>query len=153
MQQTIDVGTADFAVAKGSYILESKGIGSCVVICFYDESQKGGALCHIMLPAHPENPPLNPLRFADTAIPMALTELEHIGIPREQLVAHLVGGASMFEGLGDFVNSIGSQNIAAVQHILAAAGIPIASMNVGGTKGRSVTFFLESGHIDVTTKA
>lgn len=152
MQQTIEVGTADFAVAKGTYVLESKGIGSCVVICLYDSDQQAGGLCHIMLPKHPEGSELNPLRFADTAIPLALKEMEQMGSHREHLIAHLVGGASMFQGLGDFVNKIGSQNIAAVQQILGAVGIPIASMDVGGTKGKSVTFSLDTGDITITGK-
>ncbi len=152
MQQTIEVGTADFAVAKGDYVLQSKGIGSCVVICLYDQGRQAGALCHIMLPTHPGDN-LNPLRFADTAIPMVLAELEHMGSNAKSLVAHLAGGASMFQGLGDFINTIGSQNIAAVQQILGDAGIPIASMDVGGSQGRSVAFFLESGDLTIATKA
>ena len=152
MQQTIEVGTADFAVAKGDYVLESKGIGSCVVICLYGANQQAGALCHIMLPKCPEATDLNPLRFADTAIPLALKELERMGSYPDQLTAHLVGGASMFQGLGDFVNKIGSQNIAAVQQILTTVGIPITSMDVGGTKGKSVVFFLENGDVDITSK-
>ena len=151
-QQTIDVGTADFAVAKGAYVLESRGIGSCVVVCLYDSDQKLGALCHIMLPAHPESSSLSPLRFADTAIPLVLDELASMGSHQQHLVAHLIGGASMFQDLGEFVNKIGSQNIAAVQQALGQREIHIESMDVGGNTGRSVSFFLDNGSVSITGK-
>jgi chemotaxis protein CheD len=149
-QQVIDVGIADFAVAKGAYVLESRGIGSCVVVCFYDSDQKLGALCHIMLPTHPEGSGLNPLRFADTAIPLVLDELARMGSHRQHLVTHLIGGASMFQDLGEFVNKIGNQNIIAVKQILEQQGLPIESTDVGGNAGRSVSFFLDNGSVSIT---
>jgi len=152
MQQTLEVNTADFAVASEPMVLESSGIGSCVVVCFYDQTQKRGALCHIMLPKQPDAGALNPLRFADTALPMVLEKLEAMGSPRANLIAHIVGGAHMFKTLGAFVNHIGGQNVAAVQQTLAQQGIPIESMNVGGDKGRSVSFALDSGIVNITSR-
>lgn len=151
-QQTISVGIADFAVAQGEYVLESQGIGSCVVVCLYDSGQKMGALCHIMLPARPDGSDLNPLRFADTAIPIVLDKIVSIGGNRQNLVAHLIGGASMFQSLGNFVNKIGSQNVEAVQQVLGQQGIRIESMDIGGNTGRSVSFFLDNGSVSITGK-
>ena len=150
MQQTIEVSTADFAVAGQPTILQSRGVGSCVVICLYDNTHRLGALCHIMLPKRPEGADLNPLRFADTAIPMVLDKLTQMGGQRDGLFAYIVGGANMFQNLGTFVNKIGDQNVAAVQTILTQLGIPIRSTDVGGNQGRSVSFSLDSGALRLT---
>jgi chemotaxis protein CheD len=150
--QTIEVGMADFLVANDTFILESKGIGSCVVTCLYDSTRKIGALSHIMLPERPETLDLNPRRFADTALPMALEELERKGCELRHLTAHIVGGASMFEHIGTFINNIGEQNIEAVKRVLADQNIHIVSANIGGGKGRNVTFYLDSGKVVVGSK-
>ncbi|HSW66763.1 MAG TPA: chemotaxis protein CheD [Bacillota bacterium] len=150
MPPTIEVSTADFAVAEQPTVLISRGVGSCVVICLYDSTRKLGALCHIMLPKRPENADLNPLRFADTAIPLALNKLVQLGGQRSELFAYVVGGANMFQNLGTFVNKIGDQNVTAVQTILAQLNIPIRTTDVGGDQGRSVSFSLDSGALQVT---
>jgi chemotaxis protein CheD len=152
MQQTIEVSTADFAAAGQDYTLSSSGIGSCVVVCIYDNVAKVGGLCHIMLPKHPEDSELNPLRFADTALPLLLVKLAEMGVDRSRLSAQLFGGASMFKSLGVFINKIGEQNVTAVQEVLARHSIPITRMDVGGNVGRSVNFDLQSGDVNVSTK-
>jgi chemotaxis protein CheD len=152
MQQTIEVGTADFAVATAPCVLKSQGIGSCVVTCLYDDTKKIGALCHVMLPAQAANSTLNPRRFADTALPLVFAELERLGCRREQLVAHLVGGASMFQHLDAFINNIGEQNVAVVKQVMASNRIRIVGMDVGGKKGRNVSFDLDSGQVIAASK-
>jgi len=151
MQPTIKIGTADFHVAKAPLILESQGIGSCVVTCLYDSTQKVGAICHIILPTQANN--LNPKRFANTALPLVFAELERLGCRRTHLVAHLVGGASMFHGLGTFINSIGNQNVIAVKQAITQQGIRIIGMDVGGTVGRNVVFDLRTGEVTVASKS
>lgn len=152
MPQTIRVGTADFKVAKTPVILESRGIGSCVVTCLYDSTLKIGAVCHIILPTHTDNPNLNPKRFADTALPLVFAELRRLGCQPAHLTAYLVGGASMFHHLGDFINSIGGQNITAVKQILAQQDIRIIGLDVSGIRGRNVALNLESGQVIVSPK-
>jgi chemotaxis protein CheD len=101
-----------------------------------------------MLPKHTGNPSLNLLRFADTALPLVLEKLESMGSKPDALVAHLFGGANMFPGLDSFVDTIGERNVAAAKQILKGQGIPIRGIDVGGNRGRNVTFFLDSGTIE-----
>jgi chemotaxis protein CheD len=150
MEQKIEVATADFAVAGPGYILESQGIGSCVVLCLWDPDTKVGALSHIMLPKHPGTGELNRLRFADTALPLVLDKLQQIGADRSRLDAQLFGGANMFQNLGDFTTTIGGRNVEAVRQFLETQHIPLSRMEIGGNRGRSVTFFLDSGSATVT---
>jgi chemotaxis protein CheD len=150
MEQKIEVATADFAVAGAGYVLESQGIGSCVVLCLWDPSTKLGALSHIMLPKYPGGAELNRLRFADTALPLVLDKLQQLGADRSRLSAQLFGGANMFQNLGDFTATIGGRNVEAVRQYLQDQGIPLNRMEVGGNQGRSVAFFLDTGSATVT---
>ncbi|HSX33780.1 MAG TPA: chemotaxis protein CheD [Candidatus Saccharimonadales bacterium] len=152
MSNTIEVATADFAVAGPGYVLTSGGVGSCVVVCLYDAGKKIGALCHIMLPKHQSDSALNPLRFADTALTLALQKLVEMGATPTQLTAQLFGGAHMFQGLGPFINQIGDQNVQAAQQFLGERHIPIERTDTGGNAGRSVSFATDSGNATVTTK-
>lgn len=150
MDQKIEVATADFAVAGPGYVLESQGIGSCVVVCLWDETTKIGALSHVMLPKYPGGAELNRLRFVDTALPLALEKLQQIGADRSRLSAQLFGGANMFQNLGDFTSTIGGRNVEAVRQFLEAQHISLNRMEVGGNRGRSVTFSLDTGNATVT---
>lgn len=150
MQQKIEVGTADFAVAGPGYVLESQGIGSCVVLCLWDQSSKIGSLSHIMLPKFTGGNELNRLRFVDTALPLVLDKLQQIGANRSRLSAQLFGGANMFQNLGDFTTSIGGRNVEAVKQFLEAQHISLDRMEIGGNRGRSVLFALDTGSVTVT---
>lgn len=152
MSSVIEVGTADLAVAQGDYTITSGGIGSCVVVCLYDEARKIGALCHIMLPQAPPDTTLSVLRFADTAIPLALQKMAEMGADVHTLNAQVFGGANMFQQLGGFVNRIGGQNVDAVQRILQQYAIPIMRLDVGGSEGRSVQFSIDTGSASATTR-
>jgi chemotaxis protein CheD len=149
MEQTIEVDAADFAVAGQDYTLVSQGIGSCVVVCLWDQDTKIGALSHIMLPKHTGGE-LNNLRFADTALPLVLDKLHEMGANPSRLIAQLFAGANMFQNLGDFVNTIGGHNVEATKRFLEEHNIPLTRMEVGGNKGRSVSFVLNSGLVSVT---
>jgi chemotaxis protein CheD len=152
MQTVIEVGTADLAVAGAGYTITSGGIGSCVVVCLYDKVQKIGALCHVMLPQHPPDNTLSALRFADTAIPLALEKMTGMGADVYNLTAEVFGGANMFQNLGSFVNRIGAQNVDAVERVLQQYSIPITRLDVGGSEGRSVQFSLDTGTASVATR-
>jgi len=150
IDKVIKVNTAEFGIGKSGQILETNGIGSCIVVCLYEKFEKTGALLHIMLP-HCENTALNPLRFADTALPFVLNELEKIGIQKKNLEAHLVGGASMFSDVEDHLK-LGEKNREAVEILLTSYGIPIKSKDIGGNTGRNVKFFLDTGTVEVSIK-
>jgi len=145
--KNIKVNMAEFAIGKEDQILEATGVGSCIIVCLYDRTKKIGALAHIMLP-YSENDTLNPYRFADTALPLMLNDLEKIGIDMKNLEAHIVGGASMFINVEDHLK-LGEKTGTAVEEILTNYGIPIITRDIGGNTGRRVKFFLNSGEIQV----
>ena len=119
---TIEVRMGEIAVTKDGDNLIASGIGSCLVITFYDPKQKIGASAHTILPARRlsfvarspkderrvtshESPDT---RFADTAIDEMLKRVEALGAKRENLEAKIIGGANMFPA---FASDIASDNI------------------------------------------
>ncbi len=98
MNQIIKVNAAEFAIAKEDEILEANGVGSCIVVCLYERFKKIGSMLHFMLP-HRENNTLNPLIFADTALPLVLFDLEQIGINKKMLEAHITAALPCLQEL------------------------------------------------------
>lgn len=166
----IEVQMGDIAVAKDKDNLIALGVGSCLVITFYDSKQKIGALAHTILPARRiSSDARNPkdampacrherrktdcesldTRYADTAIDEMVKRIEAHGAKREFIEAKLIGGANMFSA---FTSKIGENNISYAREKLKKIGIAIAGECVGGSQGRSVEFSVASGIVTVKTK-
>ncbi len=137
----INVGIGEYKV--GTTQISSIGLGSCVAFILYDRKQKTGGLAHVMLPDS-NGKSERPGKFADTAVPHLICEMEKHGSSRRSLSAHLVGGASMFQQFKGNLD-IGKRNICALKEHLNELRIPIESEDIGGTSGRSVNFFPEDG--------
>ncbi len=74
------------------------------------------------------------------------------GAKEKDLRAKIAGGASMFNFADSKVNmDIGARNSLAVKDILKARKIPIDSEEIGGTKGRTITFDTVTGELYVKT--
>ncbi len=148
------VGVAQWAVDRGNEtVLAALALGSCVGVVLYDPVSKVGALLHILLPSQQmARDRSNPGRFPETAIPLALAELEAAGAERERLSAWLVGGASMF-GPGPAPLGMGERNVVAARQVLADAHIPVVGEDVLQRYGRSVYFSLADGRIEVRSVA
>lgn len=117
-------------------------VGSCIALALYHPRLKRGAMAHIVLPVSAGRDG-TPGKFADTAVPKMLELLKELNAPAPCLTAKLAGGAAMFGSSGPL--QIGDNNIEAVAQSLRAVGIRIAGQDVGGTRGRRVTFECESG--------
>ena len=139
----IVVGISDLNIGKGSDVLVTYALGSCVGICIYDPMTKVGGLSHIMLPSSTLNNPgvVNPMRFADTAIVLLLRKLEAAGAMRARMKAKIAGGAQMFSAIGNSsLANIGARNVEAVKQVLARERIPIIAEDTGKNYGRTVHF-------------
>jgi len=147
MKSKINVDTSDFAVGSAPQVLTTAGIGSCVAVCLYQKERHIGALLHIMLP-RAEGDHLNPRRFADTAINLAILELGKHSVGPDELTAKLVGGAQMFKAFASAGN-IGMRNVEEIRRILQTIGIPIEAEDIGGNTGRNLEFDLDSGLVTI----
>jgi chemotaxis protein CheD len=132
----IVIGIGEYQI--GNMPMSTIGLGSCVGLIIHDESNHIGALAHVMLPdSRGRND--HPGKFADTAVAAILTDLNPNG---NKLTAKLVGGASLFQNFSSTLN-IGQRNIAAIREILTGCNIQITAEEVGGTSGRTMTYYPE----------
>jgi chemotaxis protein CheD len=144
-QEKIIVGIADLVVVHNPAVLVTIGLGSCVAISLRDPEARFGGLSHILLPAINESKNKdNPLKFADSAIEIAVDTLIKKGCLKKRLEAKIAGGASMFS-FGDNSLNIGERNVEAVKKKLNEMGIPILASDTGANYGRTVEFNIASG--------
>jgi len=144
----INVGIADFQLASGNEVLRTI-LGSCVGICLYDPVKRIGGLSHIMLPVK-KSEKTSPKKYADTAIAMMLEDLKKKGAKKDNLIAKIIGGATMFNiSENSMMGEIGKNNIVKVREILKAEGIDLVAEDVGGDYGRTIDFFVENGEIKI----
>ncbi len=151
-RREVRVGVAALAVARGSGLLVTLGLGSCVAIVLWDEAARVGGLAHVLLPG-PElsRDASNPAKFPCTAVPLLVRQMRAAGAG-DRLTARLVGGASMFRSLLASAGvNVGERNVVAARAALATAGIPVAAEDVGGHYGRSVRFDVATGQVEVRT--
>ena len=146
----LTIGIGDLKVCKVPDVLVTYALGSCVGICLLDSTAKVGGLSHIMLPDSTAgvNGASAPMRFADTAIPLLIREMEKLGASRGRLRAKIAGGATMFAIANDKFN-IGDRNVAKVKEMLAKERIPILAEDTGADYGRTLFFYPETGVMEI----
>ena len=145
MNERITVGIADMKMAKGSGVLITYALGSCIGLCFEDPALRLGALLHIMLPVNLETGRKNPMKYADTGIRETLRQMASLGALKTRITVKIAGGAKMFEVSGGSLGNIGQRNIESVHTILRQEGIRLIGEDVGGTVARTLLFDVASG--------
>lgn len=148
------VGMSDIAVAKGPGLFSCLGLGSCIGLCLLDPVANVGGMAHIMLPEQfSEASGAKPGKFADTAVPEIVSQLERLGARFNRLLVAIAGGAQVFRFGSEAAPrlDIGRRNTSAVIEQLSKIGLRVAAQDVGGTLGRTVTMTNESGIIRVKT--
>jgi chemotaxis protein CheD len=134
--QTAMIGIGEYRV--GSFPMMTIGLGSCIGLTLYDPNLRIGAMVHIMLPESSGRMD-RPGKYADTAVPLLVNELNALGSKNRSILAKIIGGACMFEYFGTNLN-IGERNAEKVRIKLKEHNIQLAGEDVGGKIGRSVTF-------------
>lgn len=149
----IQVGIADYKVAREPGRLITLGLGSCVGVSLYDPLARVGGLLHVMLPDSTQfNNVPKPAKFADTGIPLMIQELQRLGARPNRLQAKLVGGAQMFSGLDDKMTlNIGQRNVEKSREILSKLNIRVLAEDVGGNRGRTMIVDTSSGQVTIRT--
>ena len=145
MNDKITVGIADMKMAKGSGLLITYALGSCIGLCFQDPALHLGALLHIMLPMNMEAGRKNAFKYADTGIRETLRQMAAKAASRGRITVKIAGGAKMFEVKGGNLGNIGQRNIESVHTILRKEGIRLLGEYVGGSVARTMLFDVDSG--------
>jgi chemotaxis protein CheD len=155
VRNEIIVRVADLRAGSGTDVLITIGLGSCVAILLYDPTARVGGLAHVLLPS----PALsrkdgNPAKFPQTAVPRLVELMCAQGASVRRMSARLVGGASMFSGLGaPGTIQMGERNIVASRQALHHQGIAIVGEATGGDFGRTVRLWVADGRVEVSTVA
>lgn len=151
MSEIIRVKIADYGVLKAGGHLITVGLGSCIGIALYDSSAKVAGLAHILLSdstTFRKNE--NKAKFADTAIPLLIKDMEMKGAVKRRIVSKIAGGSSLF-AMSNNKEGVGSKNIKAVVKTLDELGVPLLGKDVGGNKGRTMKVYAEDGKVTVST--
>ena len=131
-------------------ILQILGLGSCIGLCFYSKEEKFGAIAHIMLPSskNARTPDLKG-KYADSAVEELIDVFKKKKIPKSKIRVKIVGGSSMFAQLKTNAFDIANRNIEAVKNHLQKHELKVSGSDVGGNKGRTINFHLETGEIKI----
>jgi chemotaxis protein CheD len=110
-------------------------------------------MAHVVLPDSAGNPDRQTPKFADVAVPelIRLMELEGALVRRTEF--KLVGGAHMtpVAAPGDNPMNIGERNAVAVRGLLEQLNCKVLAEDLGGSSGRTVRLYVESGQVSVST--
>ena len=128
-----------YATQKETVI--STVLGSCISVCLWDGQHRFGGMNHFIYPR--TNSGDRNSRYGNIAIPHLLKLMERMGSKRQDLIAHVIGGAS-----NPLLNSnIGMDNIEVAKRFMEKYRIPIINLDVGGTLGRKISFNTETGEV------
>lgn len=153
MGELVKVGMADMNCTKSPGVLTTLGLGSCVGICLYDTSTKISGMVHIMLPSSLQiKNNSNTAKFADTGIVKLLEEMQKLGANKSKIVSKIAGGAQMFNFTdASDIMRIGARNVAATKEMLNSLNIPILAEDTGGSYGRTIELYAETGILLIKT--
>lgn len=153
MGELIKVGMADLNCTKSPGVLTTLGLGSCVGVCLYDTSNKVSGMVHVMLPSSLQiKNNSNVAKFADTGIVKLLEEMKKLGANKNRIVSKIAGGAQMFNfNDSSDIMRIGSRNVTATKEVLQSMNIPIIAEDTGGSYGRTIELYSETGILLIKT--
>lgn len=127
-------------------------LGSCVGLMLHSRQHQLVGLAHIVLPdSNGKQAP--PGKFADTAIPELISQINKLAGQEVRLIAKMAGGASMFQTAATM--NIGIQNIERCRELLRQFKIPVVATHCGGETGRRMTVSARDGSakIDIVGQA
>jgi chemotaxis protein CheD len=142
----IYIHPGQIAVSNGFGVF-STILGSCVSVCLHDGRLGLGGINHYLLPsggAEAEQPG----RYGPTAIDELVRAMAERGGRRDQMVAYIVGGASVLAAF-DTPDHLGMRNVGVARNALAEHRIPVIGVDVGGSRGRKLTFSPRDGQANV----
>lgn len=153
MGELVKVGMADLNCTKSPGILTTLGLGSCVGVCLYDTATKISGMVHVMLPSSLQiKNNSNIAKFADTGIVKLLEDMIKLGASKNKIVSKIAGGAQMFNfNDSSDIMRIGARNVTATKEVLQSLNIPIIAEDTGGSYGRTIELYSETGVLLIKT--
>ena len=114
-------------------------LGSCVAVVLWDSVNKIGGMNHY-LHARGKQFNMSPLFYGETSIMMLIKRMQYLGAENKNMQAKIFGGASKMDAF-----TVWSENIKIAEEILKSQKIEITKKNTGGSVGRNILFFTDTG--------
>jgi len=149
---TVDISGMKLSRTPSDIII-TYSLGSCVGLTLYDPVAKVGGMIHCMLPLSkidPDKAALKPYMFVDSGVAVMLGELYAMGAQRQRIVAKVAGAGSPLGREETF--RIGKRNYTILRKFLWKNNILIDKEDVGGSKARTLTLFMEDGRTTVKSE-
>jgi chemotaxis protein CheD len=124
-------------------------LGSCVAVCIWDAGRQVGGMNHFMLPMPAAGSAASP-RFGNVAMDELVSRLRAAGGRLPFMRARVFGGACMFAGMQS-AEHLGHKNAELALDFLSRRGIDVVEVEVGGNRGRKLTFNTDEGSVCLTT--
>jgi len=148
MKRIVDVQIGQVRAGRGKLILQSKAIGSCIVIIAYDATKNIGSLAHVMLPGRASaKKKVEKTKYTANAIDAILNRMSKLGSKKGDIEAVLVGGGNILNREDD---TICRDNIESALQLLGEKQLKVRAQAVGGTARRSVSIDVERGIVSYT---
>lgn len=112
-------------------------LGSCVAIAMLWRAGGRCGVAHCLLPASPGSVLRVGARYVDQAVPSLLKLMGVTEADKGDVEVIVAGGASML-GRASMACAVGKSNVAAAREALAAHGLQLAHLDVGGRNGRQL---------------
>lgn len=147
------VGMAEIKIARSpDEVLVGLGLGSCIGVCVYDRHTRIAGMAHVVLPESMAKGEDSPGKYADTALPALIAEMQKNGASLRHVTVAIAGGAQLFSFAGGAQRmDIGKRNGAAVLQALQKYGLTPVAEDLGGNAGRTVQLFAADGRVRVKT--
>ncbi|MBN2843292.1 MAG: response regulator [Sedimentisphaerales bacterium] len=121
-------------------------LGSCVSVCLRNKVKGYAAMNHYLL-ARPGNGSENDIgRYGISSIEHIVKSLLAMDPNPASLEAQLFGGGAVMDSLSKTSN-VGADNIAIAKEMMANYGIRVINSDVGGVKGRRISFNTETNQV------
>lgn len=152
----IAVGLGEMHVSNDtSVVLACLGLGSCIGVSVYDPVARIGAMAHIVLPLGNEmDCQRTPAKFANSALPFLVSEMERKGAIKKRIVIKIAGGAKIITNVpAKSILDIGDRNVTAIKIAFTQHQLEIKAEDLMGKLGRSMWLHIETGITRVRTTA
>jgi chemotaxis protein CheD len=123
-------------------------LGSCVAVCLHDPVKRIGGLNHFLLPKPAEGTAPS-TRYGDTAMRRLMLEMLRRGSQVSNLEATVIGGANVLHAYFGGKATLGVANVRMALDSLEVARVRVLVKDVGGNRGRHVTFHPHTGDVVV----
>ena len=134
-------------------VLTCLGLGSCIGVSAYDPVSRLGAMAHIVLPQGNEaDCEKAPAKFANSALPFLVKEMEKRGAVKRRIVIKIAGGAKIINNVpAKSLLDIGDRNVTAIKISFAEHRLDLKAEDLLGKLGRSMWLHIETGVTRVRT--